>query len=289
MSARDDAAGVIHDIGYQRYTGTRLGRAYSARSIYLYSLRSAFGLGRSAWAKVLPCGLFALACIAALVLVVVSTQLPQPVLSYVGIVSTFSFAATAFVAVIAPELVSRDLRDNMLPLYFSRPPHRDDYALAKLAALATAVFALFAGPMLIMFLGMAVNADGGLGGMLDHAGGLLQGLVAAVIHAVVLSAIALPLASVTGRRVFATGLIIAVFLLTSPVSGLLGEIGSGALRDLAGLFDPVSLLNGVDSWLFGEELLISVGSYGPVYGLAALALGTVATALLIRRYRRVKS
>lgn len=289
MSTRDDATGVIHDIGYQRYTGVRLGRGYSARSLYTYSLRTAYGFGRSAWAKVLPCGLFALACIAALVLVVVSTQLPEPVLSYVGIVSTFSFAATAFVAVVGPELVSRDLRNTLLPLYFSRPPHRDDYALAKLAALATAVFALFAGPMLIMFLGLAVNAQGGLGGIVDQAGQLLAGIAAALIHSVVLAAVALPLASVTGRRVFATGLIIAVFLLTSPISGLLGEIGSGPLRDLAGLFDPVSLLNGVDAWLFGERLLVSVGSYGWVYGLGAAALAALGTALLIRRYRRVKS
>ena len=46
--------GVIHDIGYQRYRGPRLGRGYAARSLYLHSLRTAFGLGRSAKAKVFP-------------------------------------------------------------------------------------------------------------------------------------------------------------------------------------------------------------------------------------------
>ena len=36
-----------------------------------------------------------------------------------------------FCAVVAPELVSRDLRGGVLPLYFSRPLTRIDYALAK--------------------------------------------------------------------------------------------------------------------------------------------------------------
>ena len=38
--------GVIHDIGYRRYTGPRLGRAQIARALYWHSLRSAFGIGR---------------------------------------------------------------------------------------------------------------------------------------------------------------------------------------------------------------------------------------------------
>ena len=77
---------------------------------------------------------------AALVLVVVNTQLPVEVIDYVGIASTFTYAATVFVAVVAPELVSIDLRSNLLPLYLSRPLRRSDYALTKLAALAAAVF-----------------------------------------------------------------------------------------------------------------------------------------------------
>ena len=46
-------AGVIHDIGYQRYTGPRLGRRYVAGSLYVHGLRTAFGLGRSSavWSR----------------------------------------------------------------------------------------------------------------------------------------------------------------------------------------------------------------------------------------------
>jgi ABC-2 type transport system permease protein len=260
------------------------------RSLYVHSVRSAYGLGRSPWAKVLPIGLLGFASIASLILVVINTQLPTQVIDYVGIASTFTYAATVFVAVVAPELVSVDLRSNLLQLYLSRPLRRSDYALTKLAALATAVFALFAIPMLIMFLGMAFNTDSGIGGVFDELGGFLVGLLAAAIHAALLSALALPIASLSGRRVFATGMIIALFLLTTPISGALQAFGNGALADLGGLVDPSSLLNGVDQWLFGPGIgIVQTGDFGPVYGLVTAALIALGTYLAVVRYKKVKS
>ena len=45
---------VIHDIGYQRYTGARLGRGYAVWSLYVHSLRTAFGLGPERQGQDLP-------------------------------------------------------------------------------------------------------------------------------------------------------------------------------------------------------------------------------------------
>ena len=280
--------GVIHDIGYQRYEGPRLGRGYASRSLFVHSVRGAYGLGRSAWAKVLPFGLTALACMAALVLVVVNTQLSVQVIDYVGIASTFTYAATVFVAIVAPELVSTDLRGNVLSLYLSRPLRRSDYALTKLAALAAASFAMLAAPMLILFLGMAFSTDDGLSGVFAEVGGLLQGLLAGAIHAIVLAALALPFAALTGRRVFATGMIVAVSLLTAPVSGALMAFSTGDAAYLAGLINPVSLVNGIDRWLF-DGGTVDVGSYGLVYGLVALVVVAIGTACTVWRYRRVQA
>ena len=280
--------GVIHDIGYQRYTGPRLGSGYSARSLYVHSVRGAYGIGRSPWAKVLPIGLVGMAGIASLIIVIINSQLPEPVLDYVGIASTFTFAAAVFVAVVAPELVSVDLRTNLLHLYLSRPLSRSGYALTKVAALATATFLLLAAPMLIMFIGMAFSTDDGVPGVLEEFGGLLVGLFAAAVHAVLLAALGLPIASLSGRRVFATGMIIGVTLLTAPVSGVLQALGDGASRQLAGLIDPVSLLNGVDRWLF-DGGIYDVGPYGPVYGIAALVIICIGTACTVWRYKKVKS
>jgi ABC-2 type transport system permease protein len=282
--------GVIHDIGYQRYEGPRLGRGYAMRSLYVHSVRSAYGLGRSAWAKLLPFAVLGFASLTSLILVVVNTQLPTRVIDYVGIASTFTYAATVFVAVVAPELVSVDLRSNLLQLYLSRPLRRRDYALTKLASLASATFVLFAIPMFIMFLGMAFNTDTGIGGVFDELGGLFQGLVAGAIHATLLAALALPLASLSGRRVFASGMIIALFLLTTPISGAIQAFGEGALQNLGGLFDPASLLNGVDQWLFGLDIdIVWTGDYGPVYGLVTVVLIALGTTLSIVRYKKVKS
>jgi ABC-2 type transport system permease protein len=286
-----ETAGVIHDIGYQRYEGVRLGRWYATRSIYVHSVRTAFGIGRTAKAKLLPVGMFSLACVTALILVVIGSQLPEPPVTYVGLVSTFSFAITAFVAIVAPELVSRDLRNTALPLYFSRPPHRTDYALAKLAALATAAFVMFAGPLLIMLIGLGFSTNDGMSGVATEFGHFLPAVAAAVIHAIVVAAIAIPLASLTGRRVFATGLIIGVFLLSAPISGALQAFGRhGSGRYLAGLLNPVNLLNGVDSWLFGNGgVTPSVGDYGPVYGVVALVVAVLGILLTMWRYKRVSA
>ncbi len=290
MPTRDNT-GVIHDIGYQRYEGPRLGRGYAARALYVHSVRSAFGLGRSAWAKVLPVGVLALVSIAALVLVVINTQLPVQVIDYVGIASTFTYAATVFVAVVAPELVSVDLRSNLLQLYLSRPLRRANYALTKLAALATATFLLFAIPMLILFLGMAFSTDDGIGGVFSELGGLIVGLLSALIHAALLSAFALPIASLSGRRVFATGMIIGVFLLMAPVSAAIRAFdSSGAAGQLAGILDPGSLLNGVDQWLFNSAILIAdPGPYGWAYALVTALLIALGTAAAVLRYKKVKS
>lgn len=286
----DRNTGVIHDIGYQHYEGPRLGRGYAMRSLYVHSVRSAYGLGRSAWAKLLPFALLGFTSMAALILVVVNTQLPQPVIDYVGIASTFTYAATVFVAVVAPELVSVDLRSNLLQLYLSRPLRRRDYALTKLVSLASATFVLYAIPMLIMFLGMAFNTETGISGVFDELGGLSQGLVAAVIHAVLLSALALPLASLSGRRVFASGMIIALFLLSAPVSGAVIAFGGDTLQNLGGLLNPASLLNGVDQWLFGLNIdLAFTGDFGAVYALVTAALIALGTALSVVRYKKVKS
>jgi ABC-2 type transport system permease protein len=284
----DTPTGVIHDIGYQRYQGPRLGRGYATRSLFTRNVRAAYGLGRSAWAKVLPIGLLGAASVAALILVVVNTQLPIEVIDYVGIASTFTYAATVFVAVVAPELVSTDLRNNLVSLYLSRPLRRRDYALAKLAALAAATFVMFAGPMVVLFLGMAFSTDNGFAGVIDEFGGLLAGLAAAAIHAAVLAAIALPFASLTGRRVFATGMIIAVSLLTAPISAILQTVSEDAGGQLAGLINPVNLLNGIDRWLF-EGGVFDVGPYGPVYGLVSLLVIAVGTACTLLRYRKVKA
>ena len=78
----DTTTGVIHDIGYQHYTGPRAGRGYLARSLYTHSLRTAFGLGRGVKAKLFPWAAVSLVTLVALILTAVASQSGEKVSTY---------------------------------------------------------------------------------------------------------------------------------------------------------------------------------------------------------------
>jgi ABC-2 type transport system permease protein len=279
------SSGVIHDIGYQRYTGPRLGRGYASRSLYLHGLRTAFGLGRSAKAKIFPWALTGIVVLVATVVTAVRTQAGRPVLTYIEFPGAVSFLIILFCAAVAPELVSRDLRGGVLPLYFSRPLRRTDYALAKLAALTSAVWLMLAGPQLLMFAGGVFSVHGPKA-VWDEFLDFLPGLAYSVIYAVVYSALSLVVASLAGRRAVAAALIVAVFVVTTPIVGVLMAVGGPSGRQLAFLASPSTVVQGAGVWLFDLNA-VDVGPYGPVYGLAVVVLFAACLLLLLARYRRV--
>jgi ABC-2 type transport system permease protein len=196
--------------------------------------------------------------------------------------------------VAAPELVSRDLRSGVLPLYFSRPLPRDDYPLAKLLALVSAIWLLLGGPQLVMFLGAAFTTDKGMSGVWDELLDLLPGLLYAGLWAAVFASIGLLVASLTGKRAFAAGGIVAVFLMTTPIVGTLSILPSRTINELAFLASPSTLVGGVGTWALGDLLVpegrgggVPIGGFGPVYGVAAVLLVAACVALLLLRYRKV--
>ena len=69
---------VIHDIGYQRYDGMRLGRLYVFGSLFAHGLRTAFGLGRSFKAKIFPWLVTGVVCVIAVVLMAVRAVADLP-------------------------------------------------------------------------------------------------------------------------------------------------------------------------------------------------------------------
>jgi len=271
---------VIHDIGYQRYDGPRLGRGYAARSLYMHGLRVAFGLGRSAKAKIFPWTVIALVGIIGLIMSVAKAQ-GSPV-SYQDLPQIASVLTLVFLAVVAPELVSRDLRNHLLPLYFSRPIRRADYALAKLASLVSAVWLLLAAPLTLVFAAGAF----GTGDVLAELAGLFKGYAVAAFYAIIYSSLAMLIASVASRRAFAAGAIAAVFLVTLPVAGVLISLEHDPISYLAPIGSPVMLPEGIREWVFGSGE-IGIGQFGPLYGAAGVLLPAVCVLLLLLRYRKV--
>jgi ABC-2 type transport system permease protein len=293
-------SGVIHDIGYRRYEGPRLGRAAIVRALCWHSLRSAFGLGRGAKAKIVPVITFALMCLPAAVNAVSVARGGGRVIPY----DTYVFQLRVFIMIIfiaaqAPELVSRDLRSHVLPLYFSRPLRRLDYPLAKLTALILACLALLEIPLLLLYLGTITQAHGA-SGIWHETRALIPGLLVGLLWAVLLAAIGLLLASLSGRRAYATGAIAICFFLTWVLAGILHGVAIGrdplsggtgvatAGARLSGLVSPFTVLDGVRQWLGGtsEGPIPPPGSYGPVYGAVFLVLLVAALAGLAARYRK---
>jgi ABC-2 type transport system permease protein len=289
-----DTAGVIHDIGYQRYAGARLGRRYVFGSLYLHGLRAAFGLGRSAKAKIFPWFLVGVMGLTAIIVTAVKAQIGETILTYTQFADAMSWLTIFFVAVVGPELASRDIGTGVLPLYFSRPLRRSDYAFARLAALVSAVFLLLGGPQLLMFLGNAFATADGMKGVWNELTDLLPGLAYAGIWALVYAGVALLIASLTGKRAFGAGGIVAVFLMTAPIVATLLALPSQTANDLAGLASPASIVQGTGVWLFRDQLITSddvggdfIGDFGPLYGATAALLVAGCVLLLLARYRRV--
>ena len=144
------AGGSIYDLGYRNYTGPRLGRRHAVASLIRQSFRLAYGLGRPGRAKIVPIGLAGLAAIPAIVGLGINVFVGQvgggleeaSPIQFATYYSLVAQVVALFIAAQAPELLGRDLRYRVLVLYFTRALRRDDYALAKLAALVLAILVL---------------------------------------------------------------------------------------------------------------------------------------------------
>jgi ABC-2 type transport system permease protein len=230
----------------------------------------------------------------AVIVTAVKAQIGETILTYAQFAEAMSWLILFFVAVVGPELVSRDLGTGVLPLYFSRPLRRADYALARLAAVVTSVFLLLGGPQLLMFAGNAFATDDGMSGVWEELEDLLPGLAYASLWALVYGSIAVLVASLTGKRAFGAGGIVALFLVSAPVVGLLSALPSTTTNQLAGLASPTTIVRGTGEWLFFSALEpqqgaegMGIGDYGPVFGAVALVLVATCVLLLLARYRRV--
>ena len=221
---------------------------------------------------------------------------------------------TIFVAVQAPELVSRDLRSRVLPLYFARPIKTIDYPLAKYLAFTAACLVMMEVPLLLLYGGSIANVHGGAA-VWAQTRALIPGLLVGLMWAVVLAAISLFLASLTGRRAFATGAVAIFFLLTFTLAEILlaaegqqpwgtqsaqrsraaagrasnrGAIGLPA-ADLRGeglrLVQPVHPVRRGRMWLGGTDPADGVpdpGGFGAVYALVLVVITGLCLAGLAR-------
>jgi ABC-2 type transport system permease protein len=289
MTAMPETTGTIYDIGYRHYDGPRLGRRGAIGAIVGAGLRAVFGFGRSGRSKIIPWGAVILAALPAVVAVAVRVLAGDilDLYDYDGYVWNIGALLPIFIAAQAPELVVNDIRHRVLPLYFSRPIRRIDYVVAKIAALAIGLLAITLAPVLLLFIGRVLSTDDLVAAVGDEIGAMPEIIGSGVIHAVVLASIGLAICSLAGRRAYAAGAVLAVFLIGGVISDSFSENG----QDVAAFVSPLAVLDGTRQWLFGGAVdgAPAATSELPLalYGLAALILVLVSWAVLAVRYRRL--
>lgn len=292
-------SGVIHDIGYRPYSGPRLGERAVARALFVTGLRNCFGLGRSGRSKILPMALLALMMLPALILVGILVQarqileLDEQIVPYSVYPITTQLLISVFVAAQAPALISRDLRFNTITLYLARPARRATYVLVRMASLVVATFVLVVAPLVLLYVG-----------------GLLAGLpfgreserffaaaAGALLLAACLAGLAALVSALTIRRGLAVAAVIIVLLVSytmvSTIQGISLESDHATVGEVAGLFSPYTLTNGVQVFLFDSPAATPTPPTGTGMGVLYL-VGTAVTVLgsvgaMLARYRRINA
>ena len=298
------AAGAVYDRGYRPYLGSRGDRKAATLALYRTSLRRAIGLRRPWRQKVMPFVLLAIATVPALVEVGVgylTRNTPAENFKfityreYVGV----SSALILFVALTAPDIVCPDRRQRVLSLIFARPLTGREYAIAKVGAIFTVVFAFAFLPQIVLYIGqMVVDKDGALSYLRHNSGVLWQVPLACMVLALFYSVLGIAVASLTGRRVVAAATMLGLTLVASAVSNGLTHAHGADKPGFGG--DPAALLNILNLPLEVRDLIF-LGRLAPdsqlsgVSGGGAMSLAVygavviAAVALILYRYRSVET
>ena len=302
MTAQPGPRGTIYDLGYQSYDGPRLGRRFAVWSLYVLSLRSAFGLGRGVLPKVLAFGLVAIAFVPAVVQIILAAVAPEGDFEIVEPHEYYGFVQIIiilFAAALASDLVGNDRRYGTLSLYYSRPIRRGDYAIAKLAALATGLLAVTVFPQTVMFIGNWLGAEDAVDWAGDNAADFAPIVGSGAMISVTFAALALLIATYAERRSLAIAGVLAIFLIPFITVQLIVSISDADAARYAVLASPAHVVRAFTLVLFNEippvgpdsadggadDVIAFVDLADAVFLVAALAYALVATAFLFTRFR----
>lgn len=292
------ASSSIYDLGYRHYEGGRSGRWGTLLTLYLHSVRTAFGLGRRTSSKIFPFALAVFAFVPAVIQLGIGAALsgldhPVALFEHKDYFEYVRVILVLFCAAVAPELVGRDQRTRTLALYFSRAVSRSDYGLAKLAALTSVMLVLTLGPQAVLFVGNGMATDD-LSGYISDKWDLVLPIVAgSLLVSTVIAAVGLCIAAYLPRRAYATAAIVAAFVLPLSASVILVNTVDPDYARYALLVSP-SAWEGAVLWLFGaapapDGVLATANLDGWAYLLAVVAASAAAFALTLRRLSRVST
>ena len=222
MSAR------LEDTRYARYDGVRRAPWLAVVSLARWSAFGALGARKSWRAKFLPVTLTLIALLPAFAVLAIRAIVGQrfqnrfpELIPYRQYLTEIGLDVTIFAAILCPELLCPDRRDNVLSLYLSTAVGRFTYVIGKLAAAVVPLLALTLLPVLLLFVGNTFFAESAVGYLGDHWLDVFRIIAAGLLLAFYVSLVGLAIASFTSRRAFALGTYAGLMLIPTFIGGTL--------------------------------------------------------------------
>jgi ABC-2 type transport system permease protein len=288
VSATPSQYGEIFDRGYLHYDGPRLGQAHAIWALARYSMARALGVRRSWTAKIIPMLLYAAVAIPVLIAIGMRAFVPRfSFLDYPSFFGAIFLLEGIFVALIAPEMVSSDRHDRLLPLYFSRPIGRNAYVVAKLLATGLLTLSMSLLPAMVLWLGYGLLAKDPIIAMRESLDDLGRIIVAGVLIGFYLGAIGLAIASFTGRKSVAVGIIVLGFVLSESLSFAISRAfgDEEGLARWAFVLSPSRTIEALVSNLFGVPDVLTKASLYESIGVM-VAVVVICCAVMFAWYQR---
>lgn len=203
---------------------------------------------------------------------------------FVNMLAVQTLFGFVLAVIVGPPLLSRDLQNNALPLYLSRPLSRPLYVLGKLAVLAIPLSLITWGLGLLLFLFQAALEPGWLAANLRIGGAILVG---GLSWALMMSLFTLAVSALVQRRPVAQVVMVATVFVARGVA----EAINGVMRTTWGLLlSPTELFEAVWVGLFGPEATTGLLGRSPEIPVVAawLTILVVALALVAILARRLR-
>ena len=247
-----ERTGTVFDIGYQTYAGEREGRSRAWKTMLWDGVKNGMGIGRGGWAKFLPWLVLSPTIATGLVFAAIGAffeqfgfdvdetagALPVDLPGHLELTAVISFMILIFAAFVGPELVCPDRRNRVIHLYFVRPITLFDYLGARWCALFMLLLAAAVLPHITYWIGLLFGVADSLGHAQDNWLDIPRFVGNGIVFAIFTTSITIAISSMTDRRMIATLIVIAVFVISS-----FAELIVNLFDPPASISDPIALLN----------------------------------------------